>query len=64
MAETLAQVEGLVIEAQTDRAVYFDNGAKKVWVPRSQIRGMEPEGIGEAYTVTMTEYIALVKGLI
>lgn len=60
----LAQVEGLLIVHQTSKAYYFDNGVKKAWVPVSEVHGMEPEGIGEAYTVTMSEWIALRKGLI
>jgi len=64
MAEQLAQVEGLVIEHQTQKAYLFNNGEKKFWVPVKEVRNMEPEGVGEAYTVTMTEWIAIQKGLI
>ena len=64
MAEQLAQIEGLLIVHQTDKAYHFDNGLKKFLVPVSHVRSMEPEGVGEAYTVTMTEWIAIQKGLV
>lgn len=64
MSEKLAQVEGLLLLHETPNAYHFDNGDKKAWIPKSQFRVMEPEGIGETYTVTMTEWIAQQKGFI
>ncbi len=64
MAEELAQVEGLLLLDETPKAYWFDDGTRKGWVPKSQFRSMEPEGVGETYTVTMTEWIAKEKGFI
>ncbi len=46
------------ITAQTDKAVMFSTGDRKVWLPRSQIE------INDDGTVTMPEWLALDKELI
>ena len=50
------------VKHETDKAILVDDGAKKVWLPKSQIE-FESNGDGTS-TVTLPEWLARDKGLI
>ncbi len=53
------------VTARTAKAVLVHTGIKEkaIWLPLSQIE-IEETGIGEIFTVTLPEWLALEKGLI
>lgn len=53
------------VTARTAKAVLVHTGIKEkaIWLPLSQIE-IEEAGIGEIFTVTLPEWLALEKGLI
>lgn len=53
------------VTARTAKAVLVHTGLKEkaIWLPLSQIE-IEETGIGEIFTVTLPEWLALEKGLI
>ena len=53
----LVDIGGFVLH-ETDKAVLFDDGTRKVWLPKSLVE------IGSNGTVTMPEWLAMDKGLI
>lgn len=52
------------VRYQTDRAILFYDGAKEVWLPKSQIEDPEEFAVGEAIDVLLPEWLAKDKGLI
>ena len=52
------------VTARTAKAVLVHTGIKEkaIWLPLSQIE-IEETGIGEIFTVTLPEWLALEKGL-
>lgn len=50
------------IKAETDKAVLFYGGNVQVWIPKSQIEGIER--VEEGFTITIKEWLAEEKGLI
>ena len=58
----LIDITGELAGAETEKALLFNDGARSVWLPRSQIEISEADnGLVE---VTMPEWLALEKGLI
>ena len=53
------------VTARTAKAVLVHTGIKEkaIWLPLSQIE-IEETGIGEIFSVTLPEWLALEKGLI
>ena len=53
------------VTARTAKAVLVHTGIKEkaIWLPLSQLE-IEETGIGEIFTVTLPEWLALEKGLI
>lgn len=50
------------IEAETERAILLNDGARKVWIPKSQLEDVERRG-GIAI-ITMAEWLAIEKELV
>ena len=51
------------IEAETDKAILLNDGAQKVWLPKSQVEDIDRQEKGVAI-VTMPEWLACQKELI
>lgn len=57
----------VLYEHHTDRAVLVKDGDRKVWIPRSQIKGDEDFDLveeGAAITLDVSEWFANKEGLI
>ena len=52
------------IKNSTDRAIYFYDGAKTVWIARSQVHAIDEEGGRGTATITIPEWLAKKEGLI
>jgi hypothetical protein len=52
------------IEAETEKAILFFDGIKKVWLPKSQLEDIEWNADRKTVTVTMKEWLANAKELL
>ena len=62
--EQLREFDGVVCEAETEKALLVIIGGDKHWMPKSQIRdGSEVNAKGDEGKLVVTEWIAEQKGI-